>query len=85
MANKQRLLQVDAEQRNELESWGAIADVAGGEVFRARLILGLADGMSYREIERQLGASAANPRSSILVRSCGSRKFRIARFSRSRL
>lgn len=29
-----------------------------GDVFRARLILALADGMSYREIERKLGASA---------------------------
>jgi transposase-like protein len=28
------------------------------KVFRARLILALADGMSYREIERRLGASA---------------------------
>jgi transposase len=29
-----------------------------GDVFRARLILALADGLSCREIERKLGASA---------------------------
>jgi transposase len=29
-----------------------------GDVFRARLILALEDGLSHREIERRLGASA---------------------------
>ena len=59
MANNARLLQVDAEQREELESWAQSRTLPAGEVFRARLILALADGMSYREIERKLGASAA--------------------------
>lgn len=49
---------MDAEQRDELESWAQSRTLPAGEVFRARLILALADGMSYREIERQLGASA---------------------------
>jgi len=59
VANNARLLQVDAEQREELESWAQSRTLPAGEVFRARLILALADGMSYREIERKLGASAA--------------------------
>ena len=34
------------------------ASLPAGDVFRARLILALADGLSYRDIERQYGASA---------------------------
>jgi hypothetical protein len=59
VADKQGLLQVDGEQRGELESWSQSRTLPAGEVFRVRLILALADGMSYREIECQLGASAA--------------------------
>ncbi len=57
MADNQRLLQVSAEQRNELEL-GQSRSLPAGDVFRARLILALADGLTYREIERKLGASA---------------------------
>jgi transposase len=49
---------VDAEQRDELENWAQSQTLPAGKVFHARLILALADGMSYREIERRLGASA---------------------------
>ncbi len=49
---------MNGEQRDELESWAQSRTLPAGEVFRARLILALADGMSYREIERELGASA---------------------------
>jgi transposase len=52
------LLQVNPEQRDELRERAQSRSSPAGEVFRARLILGLADGMSYREIERKLGASA---------------------------
>jgi transposase len=58
VADNQGLLQVDAEQRDELEGWAQSRTLPAGDVFRARLILALADGMSYREIERKLGASA---------------------------
>jgi transposase len=58
VTDKQGLLQVDAEQRDELEGWAQSRTLPAGDVFRARLILALADGMSYREIERKLGASA---------------------------
>ena len=58
MADNQKLLQVDAEQREGLESAAQSRTLPAGDVFRARLILALADGMSYREIEGKLGASA---------------------------
>jgi transposase/transposase-like protein len=58
VADNQRLLQVSAEQRDELEEWAQSRSLPAGNVFRARLILALADGMTYREIEQKLGASA---------------------------
>jgi transposase len=58
VADNRGLLQVDNEQRDELERRAQSRTLAAGDVFRARLILALADGMSYREIERKLGASA---------------------------
>lgn len=58
MADNRRLLQVGSEQREELERWAQSRALPAGDVFRARLILALADGLSYREIERKLGASA---------------------------
>ncbi len=58
MADNRGLLEVDSEQRDELESWAQSRTLPVGDVFRARLILALPDGMSYREIERKLGASA---------------------------
>src|SRR4028119_1546003 len=53
-----RVLPVDSEQRDELERWAQSRALPAGDVFRARLILALADGLTYREIERKLGASA---------------------------
>ena len=50
--------QVSSEQREELERWAQSRALPAGDVFRARLILCVADGLSYREIERTLGASA---------------------------
>jgi transposase len=58
VADNRGLLQVSGEQRDELESWAQSRSLPAGDVFRARLILALADGLSYREIERKLGASA---------------------------
>lgn len=58
MADNRSLLQVGSEQREELERWAQSRALPAGDVFRARLILALADGLSYREIERKLGASA---------------------------
>lgn len=58
MADNRYLLQVSEEQREELERWAQSRTLPAGDVFRARLILALADGLSYREIEGKLGASA---------------------------
>ena len=58
MADNRGLLQVSPEQQEELRSWAQSRTLPAGDVFRARLILALAEGMSYREIERKLGASA---------------------------
>jgi transposase len=58
VADNRGLLQVSAEQRGELESWAQSRSLPASDVFRARLILALADGLSYRAIERKFGASA---------------------------
>lgn len=58
MAHNRGLLQVTPEEREELGRWAQSRTLPAGDVFRARLILALADGLSYREIERRLGASA---------------------------
>ena len=58
VAENQGWLEVTSEQREELERWAQSRALPAGDVFRARLILSLADGLSYRAIERTLGASA---------------------------
>jgi transposase len=59
MADNQGLLQVSAEQHEELERWVQSRTLPAGDVFRARIVLALAEGLSYREIERKRGASSA--------------------------
>ena len=58
VADNRNLLRVTAEQHDELERWTQSRTLPAGDVFRARLILALAEGLSYRDIERRLGASA---------------------------
>src|SRR5580658_9547170 len=58
MTDNRSLLKLTPEQREDLQRWAQSRTLPAGDVFRARLILALADGMSYREIERKLGASA---------------------------
>lgn len=53
-----RKLHLTEEQREELERWAQSRALPAGDVFRARLILALAEGLSYREIGGKLGASA---------------------------
>jgi transposase len=52
------VLSISEEQRAELSRWAASRTLAAGEVFRARLILALAAGQSYRQIELSLQTSA---------------------------
>jgi transposase len=58
VADNRGLLSISDEQREELGRWAQSRALPAGDVFRARLILALADGLSYRDIERKLGASA---------------------------
>jgi hypothetical protein len=58
VSNNQGLLQVSPEQRDELEIWAQSRSLPAGNVFRARLILSLAGGRTYSEIEQTLGESA---------------------------
>jgi hypothetical protein len=47
------------EERQDLERWAQSRTLPAGDVFRARLILALGEGESYREIQRNLQTSAA--------------------------
>lgn len=51
------LLTLTDEQREELTRWSQSRTLPAGDVFRARLILALAAGKSYSEIERELRTS----------------------------
>jgi transposase len=51
------VLQGDDEQRRELERWAQSRTLPAGDVFRARLILALAEGKSYSRIETELRTS----------------------------
>jgi len=52
------VLSISEEQRAELSQWAASRTLAAGDVFRARLILALAAGQSYRQIEVSLQTTA---------------------------
>ena len=45
------------DEREELTRWAQSRTMASGDVLRARLILALADGLSYSRIEDRLGIS----------------------------
>jgi hypothetical protein len=45
-------------QRSELTKWAQSRTLPAGDVFRARLILALADGASYSQIMRSLPVGA---------------------------
>ena len=47
-----------AEQREELTRWTQSRTLPAGDVFRAQLILALADGVTYRAIKRELHTTA---------------------------
>lgn len=52
------VLSISEEQRTELSEWAGSRTLAAGDVFRARLILALAAGQSYRQIEVSLQTTA---------------------------
>src|SRR6202167_1879230 len=57
MTDNRSLLKLIPEQREELQRWAQSRTLPAGDVFRARLILALADGTTYREIARTLKTS----------------------------
>src|SRR5215472_10853060 len=58
MRRKRFVLRVTDEQRQELSKWAASRTLPAGDVFRARLILALADGQSYSQIMKTLRTTA---------------------------
>src|SRR5215467_1223883 len=54
MTDNRSLLKLMPEQREDLQRWAQSRTLPAGDVFRARLILALADGSTYREIARSL-------------------------------
>src|SRR2546422_2729796 len=59
MTDNRNLLELTAAEKQDLERWARSRTVPAGDVFRARLILALADGQSYREMVRGMRTSAA--------------------------
>jgi transposase-like protein len=57
MRRYRKVLRIDDEQRAELQRWAQSRTLPAGDVFRARLILALASGKSYSQIEAELGTS----------------------------
>jgi transposase len=59
MTDNRSLLILTADEKQELERWSQSRTLPAGDVFRARLILTLAEGQSYREIQKRMQTSAA--------------------------
>jgi transposase len=57
MTDNRNLLKLTDEQRQELRRWAQSRTLPAGDVFRARLILALGNGTSYREIAKSLKTS----------------------------
>lgn len=58
MRQYRELIALSDEQRQELKRWAQSRTLPAGDVFRARLILALADGWSYAQIKERLHTSA---------------------------
>ena len=52
------MLSLTDQQRSELRTWAASRTLPAGDVFRARLILALADGQTYSQIKMTLQTTA---------------------------
>lgn len=51
------MIELSKEEHDELDEWARSRTLPAGDVFRARMILALASGKSYSEVERELGTS----------------------------
>src|SRR5437762_7270676 len=59
MTDNRNLLTLTAEEEQEMERWAQSRTLPAGDVFRARLILALGEGKSYRDIANSMRTSAA--------------------------
>jgi transposase len=57
MGSYQAVIKLSAEEREELTGWSKSRTLPAGDVFKARLILALADGRSYSTVEAELNTS----------------------------
>jgi len=57
MRTCQAVIELSAEEREELTGWSNSRTLPAGDVFKAKLILALADGKSYSMVEAELGTS----------------------------
>ena len=57
MRTCQAVIELSAEEREELTTWSNSRTLAAGDAFRAKLILALADGKSYSAVEAELKTS----------------------------
>src|SRR6266516_5725751 len=58
VARYRELVSLTTEQREELKRWAQSRSVPAGDAFRARLVLALADGMTYGAIKQSLHTTA---------------------------
>jgi len=58
VAGYRELVSLTEEERKELTGWAQSRTLPAGDVFRARLILALADGMTYETIKSRLQTTA---------------------------
>jgi len=57
MRTCEAVIELDADEREELTGWSKSRTLPAGEVFKAKLILALADGKSYSAVEAELNTS----------------------------
>jgi transposase len=57
MGRYQAVIELSSEERQELTGWSKSRTLPAGDVFKARLILALADGKSYSAVEAELKTS----------------------------
>ena len=57
MRTCQAVIELSAEEREELTGWSKSRTLPAGDVFKAKLILALAEGKSYSTVEAELGTS----------------------------
>jgi transposase len=57
MTDNRNLLKLTSEEKQDLQRWAQSRTLPAGDVFRARLLLALAEGITYREIARSMKTS----------------------------